>query len=72
MVNINQLSKIDEERAQKEAIERQKKYDHLKNKSDAQKQRQNSLCRQQNLDGLQQRMANSLRSTVREKQMNFK
>ena len=36
--NINQLSKIDEERAQREALEHQKKYDDLKGKSDAQKQ----------------------------------
>lgn len=65
--NINQLSKIDEERAQREAIEYQKKYDDIIGKSEAQKMMQDTLCRKQNLDGVQQRMAGSLKSTVREK-----
>lgn len=65
--NINQLSKIDEQRAQKEAIERQIKYDDLKGKIDAKKQMQDNLCRLQNLDGVNQKMGNSLRATVRER-----
>lgn len=70
--NISDISKIDEMRAKKEAAERQKKADDLKNQILAKKQKAESVCRQQNLDGVQQKMSSSIRSTVREKQMKFK